>query len=238
MRTHYHPHAKFLVVIPCYGQYDIVKMCVEHLEKNTTNTLYYVMVNDGYPEPLPFEATAERTIIDFKNEPPQWEHKEHIVGAMDLGLDYARRNVAFDYFVKLETDVLVQPDWENKLLEVADKLYKQGINWATLEGVYVDLAPDDPEDYVQEQIKKATEGQPRHYEVEYNQMNCSLFSPALMQKPWWFSMVTDHHDVLLSRNFISMGGNMKNIETKDVWHKHYRGTSRAEMDRLNKEKGF
>lgn len=238
MRTLTHPKAKIFVVVPVYGAYDVVQMCIDHLEKNTVNSLYYVLVDDGYYDPIPFHATEKRAIIRFEAEPPEWEHKEHIVRAMDLGLDYGRRNIAFDYFVKLETDVMVQPEWDKKLLQIANEITNQGVNWATLEGKFVDLALDDPPEYVAEQERIANSWEPRHYPIKYNQMNCCLFSPALMHKPWWFSMVQTHHDIGLNEMFVQMGGNMQNIETTAVWHKHYRGTSRGLMTRKNQERGF
>jgi hypothetical protein len=210
------PHYDSFIVTPVYGAYDKVKQCVEAVKQNTRGNYLHLLLNDNFKEPMPFTPDEHLAMIDVHNDPVGTDHVEQIGKMMDLGLAYGRNFITFKHFFKLESDCIVQPDWDKILIEEAEKLG----HYATLEAYSCDV-DNDGKWVVPEQ--KTTVGK------DWVEHNCAIFSPEIMHMTWCFSMVPISVDIHLSRHMQTLSGDLYHYVTSKTHIVHYRNSSRIQL---------
>lgn len=209
------PNRDILIVTPVWGSYSHVQLCINAVKKNTHNSYYHILVNDNYKESLHnhIKPNENLAIIDVYNDILGEKHVEQIGKMMDVGLAFGRTGVNWKHFVKLESDCFVNKNWDKILLEelgdaVAIEAYSKNTDGKTTEA-QVEWKEDST------------------YPLEWIEMNCCLFSPIVMNKPFLFSFVEASVDVHLSAYFKRMT-HLPVLETTKTHIDHDRGVSRKE----------
>lgn len=211
------PKRTLFIVTPVWGAYEVVQEMIEAVEKNTKNSYYHLMLNDNHPDSLKerFKTTENIGVIDVYNDPEGATHVEQIGKMMDLGLAFGKNFMTFDYLVKLESDCIVQPNWDEVLMqEMNDKT-------ALIEAYSVDT----------ELGEEPVVPEPSTYTKDWTEMNCCMFHPRVMNYNWCFSMVPHSVDILLSRHLRTLTDELELLETTKTWIKHYRSSSRKDYDK-------
>lgn len=207
------PHYDIFIVTPVYGAYNRVKECVEAVKQNTSGNYLHLLLNDNFKEPMPFTPDEHLAMIDVHNDPAGTDHVEQIGKMMDLGLAYGRNFITFKNFIKLESDCMVQWDWDKILIDEASKLG----HYATLEAYSRDMPDDKPFE------------KDKTYPKDWVEHNCALFSPEIMHMTWCFSFVPHSVDIHLSRHMKTMSGDLQHYETTCTYIDHYRNSSRSQL---------
>lgn len=207
------PHYDFLIVTPVYGAYDVTKKCVEAVKKHSRYNNLHLLINDNFKESLPFTPDKNLAKIEVYNDPEGTDHVEQIGKMMDLGLAYGRNFVTFKHFVKLESDCVVHENWDEILLQEAEKLK----HFATLEAYSRDLPDDKPFE------------RDRTYGKDWVEHNCALFSPEVLNMNWSFSAWPHAVDQHLSRHLQTQTGDLFHYETTYTYIDHYRNSSRKQL---------
>ena len=128
-----------LILTPVYKSYEIVKEMTEAIGKNTVYPYLHILVDDdsGCGE-FPIKASEKRRILMVKREYPGMVRKTGEGQAIQLGYDWAHHAVfngqnnvlPYDHIFMIEADVIVQPEWDKKMVDVLATLPE---DWLTLD---------------------------------------------------------------------------------------------------------
>jgi len=110
-----------LIVTPVYGAFDILQKCCDAVDQNTLSNFFHVLVDDNSPTLPPILVTANRIIISLHSDHTP-VHYIHIGKCLDIGMDFGRRCVKYDYAFILESDLVVQHGWDVQLVEELHRL--------------------------------------------------------------------------------------------------------------------
>lgn len=99
-------HAVFSIVIPSWNNIDLLKLCVDSIQKNSSLSHQIIVhINEGQDGTL--EWVKQQTNIDYTYS------KENI--GVCFALNAARTIVQTDYFLYLNDDMYVCPNWDSIL---------------------------------------------------------------------------------------------------------------------------
>ena len=212
---------KNLIITPVYRSYEIVKEMVEAINKHSIYPFLHILVDDdsGTNEDFPVQPSEQRRIILLKRDYSGLIHKNGGGQAVQLALDYGlqtfcneKPNPKPDNVFLIEADVIVEAEWDKKMLEVKETLPE---DWLSLDQQSVDENG---------QVTYPTTVSPRlgwerdDLEItKYPDFQVCLFSPRLLEKVN-FASIPSHFDVGVGTQTEGMG---KHYRTMLVKSKHY-----------------
>ncbi len=135
-----------LIITPVYRAYGMVTKMCQAIDENTVNPYLHILIDDdsGNGEVFPVKPSQNRRIIMIKRDISGVIHKNGAGQAMQLGYDWANQifinehpnNLPYENVFLIESDVIVQKDWDKKMLDVVLTL---PTDWLTLDVQSIDL---------------------------------------------------------------------------------------------------
>lgn len=220
-----------LIITPVYHAFDRVKQMCEALDQNSRQEFLHVLVGDNCGE-IPVEVSEHRVVLTMRNDYLPGEHKSREGQALDLAYQYGTQKYTpygptpkIDHVFLIESDVMVGPDWDVRMLELSKSLS----SWATLDCVSIDK---------EGKIGYPSAVSPRHGVVEldghkfdhqhYPDFQCTLFNPIIWHTGIRFSDFPDHFDVLFGRKSEEISG-LQHYRTEEITVRHYAFSSRSQL---------
>ena len=218
-----------LILTPVYKSYEIGKECCEAIDKYSVYPFLHILVDDDsrLEEAFPVQASEKRRILMMKRDYAGVIHKNGGGQAIQLGLDWARQrffnekpNPVFDNVFLIEADVIVQEEWDKKMLEVKGTLPE---DWLTL-----DLQSIDKEGNL---TAPTTQSSKLGYErddleiMQYPDFQVTLFNPKIFEAGVKFSDLPSHFDIMFGK-VTSQALNGRHFRTRNVFAYHYFYSSR------------
>lgn len=223
-----------LIITPVWKAYDIVfKMC-EAIDNNTVYPFFHILIDDDsrLDESFPVKITRNRHVITIGRDfvEPNWKHQNGLSQAVQLGYDYSHyrhenaeeRILPYDHVFLVESDILVKPEWDKKMIDLIPSLPD---DWASLDTTAVDekgnitypTAINVPIKHLNDQLA----------EITYVDFQTSLFNNEVLPEKSGvkFSDFRSHSDILWSRKITEITGK-KHYRAKQIYHFHYGSQSR------------
>jgi len=129
-----------LILTPVYRGYDVVKKMCQAIDAHTVYPYLHILIDDdsGIDEPFPVKASVKRRILLLRRDYLGVVHKNGLGQAIQLGYDWANQpyinegmnSVPYDYTFLVEADVIVQKDWDKKMIDMVATLPP---DWLTLD---------------------------------------------------------------------------------------------------------
>jgi len=222
-----------LIITPVYRAYNIVLQMCEAIDKNTVYPFYHILVDDDsrLEEPFPVKITRNRHVITIGRDfiEPNWKHQNGLGQAVQLGYDYsnyrhenAEERIPYDHVFLVESDILVKPEWDKKMIDLIPSLPS---DWATLDTTAVDETDNMtyptkinvPLEHLNNQLAKIT----------YTDYQTTMFNNEILPEKSGikFSDFRSHFDILFSRKVIELTGK-QHYRAKQIYHFHFGGQSR------------
>lgn len=227
---------KIAIITPVYLATEKTIECCQHIDQNTSGSFRHVLVDDSSPsqehkEALRKLAGPKRDVLFYDDLLPPAEHRANITKAIQTGYNHLMLDdYKFDYLFVVESDVMVPQDWDKLMVQLSQILPE---DWLSL-----DVMPVDEEDKVTYPAAQHTVAKEKIVHngaaldiIEYGDWNAILLNPKLVEKmnrhEWRFDEVPSHHDILLSRKFLTFYPNGKFYRTPDVRAIHFPNSSRS-----------
>lgn len=225
-----------LILTPVYRAYDkVLEMC-EAIDKFTVNPYLHILIDDdsNNGEPFPIGPSANRRILLIRRDYTGIIHKNGLGQALQLGYDFAHQEfineksnvLPYDCIFVIESDVIVESDWDHKMAEIAQTLPS---DWLTLDQQSVD---EEGKLTYPTTVSVRLGFEREDLEVmQYPDYQCCLFNPKIFEAGIKFSDAPTHFDITMGRQTEEkLKG--RHFRTTLVKSKHYFFQSRQYLNEI------